>query len=186
MYWRNPMTHGADLAHGMARRGARLGAVTCLLAATLALGACGASAQSSASRSQQPAATSTSAGGMIPGGGMAVRPCPGAVSDATQVGAVALTLTPSASSGALHVGELAQVRLPASLHWTLASQPTSLASVATAGGQDTSLNVCYWTFRAQSAGSVTLRFSGVQPCDNPPSNTCSSATTEQDFTITVG
>lgn len=106
------------------------------------------------------------------------------VGDATQAGALALILTPSSAAGALHVGDEAQVRLPATLHWTLASQPPSLLSaVGTAGGQDTSLNVCYWTFKAQSAGSATLHFSGVQPCDQPSG--CDTAVTEQDVTITV-
>lgn len=176
MFWRISTTHGAP------RRSMTLGAVTCLLAATLALGACGTAARQSQGASS--AATTATSSGSIPGGGMAVRPCPGQVSDATQVGAVALTLTPSNATGALHVGELAQVRLPATMHWTLTSQPDLLASVATEGGQDTALNVCYWTFRAQSAGSVTLRFNGAQPCEGPQNN-CSNATTEQDFTITV-
>jgi hypothetical protein len=105
------------------------------------------------------------------------------VGDATQVGSVALILTPSSAAGSLHTGELAQVRLPATLHWTLTSQPGLLSGVGTAGGQDTTLNDCYWTFRTQSAGSATLHFSGVPPCDNP--GACSNATTEQDFTITV-
>jgi hypothetical protein len=152
-----------------------------ILLATLALGACGA-AQSQSS-SETTAGGSTTGGGVIPGGGMAVRPCPGAVSDATQVGPLALTLTQSNAAGSLHVGEDAQVRLPASLHWTLTSQPSNMSMQGVAGGQDSTLDVCFWTFKAQSAGSATLRFSGVQPCDQPGS--CSNATTEQDFTITV-
>lgn len=172
----------ASMGNGVARRGALVGAVAGLLVATLALGACGATPQKTQAAGTS-TTTNTTSVGSIPGGGMAVRPCPGAVSDATQAGAIALVLTPSSASGSLHVGDLAQVRLPASEHWTLLSQPALLASVATAGGQDSSLNVCFWTFRAQSAGSETLKFSGAQPCDNPGS--CSNATTEQDFTITV-
>ncbi len=114
---------------------------------------------------------------------MAIRPCPGAVSDATQAGSIALILTPGQSSGSLHVGELAQVRLPTTEHWTLLSQPSLLASVATAGGQDNALNACFWTFRAQSAGGETLKFSGMAPCEQP--GACSTAAVEQDFTITI-
>jgi hypothetical protein len=165
--------------HGRARRALTVGAAICLLAATLALGACGAAAQAS----NHAASSGSASVGSIPGGGMAVRPCPGEVGDATQVGSLALTLTQSDAAGSLHVGEQAQVRLPASLHWTLTSQPALLSSVGIAGGQDTTLNICYWSFRAQSAGSATLRFTGVPPCDNPGS--CDSVTTEQDFTITV-
>jgi hypothetical protein len=115
---------------------------------------------------------------------MAIRPCPGATGDATQVGALALVLTSSVASGTLHVGEMAQVRLPASLHWTLDGQTDHLKGVGSAGAQDSALNVCYWTFQADSAGSVILHFSGVQPCEGPNGG-CSSAVTKQDFTITV-
>ncbi len=163
------------------RRGLAAGALVCALAATLALGACG----SVAPQSRPGGATTdgTSGGQVIPGGVMAVRPCPGVVGPAAQVGAVTLILTRDHAAGSLRVGELAQAQLPATLDWTLTSQPDLLSSVGVAGGQDATLNVCYWTFRAQSAGSVTLRFSGAQPCDTPGG--CSNVTTEQDFTITV-
>jgi hypothetical protein len=168
-----------------ARRAAMVGATICVLAATLALGACGAAAQSAnhGPISIDPTSAGTTSAGSIPGGGMAVRPCPGDVSDATQAGALALILTPGNSAGSLRVGEQAQVRLPAALHWTLTSQPTLLSAVGVAGGQDTTLNVCYWTFRAQTAGSETLNFSGAQPCDQPSS--CDTSTTPYTFTITV-
>lgn len=168
-----------------ARRAVGAGATISVLVATLALGACGAAPQPA--NHGAAGAGSTSAGstsvGSIPGGGMAVRPCPGVVSDATQAGAPALILTPDNLAGSLHVGEQAQVRLPATLHWTLTNQPTLLSAVGVAGGQDTTLNVCYWTFKAQSAGSEALHFSGVQPCDQPGS--CDTSTTPYTFTITV-
>lgn len=177
--------------HGMTRRALATGATVCLLVATLALGACGASTQTihtppyrGTTGGSAATATSTASGGVIPGGGMAVRPCPGQVSDATQVGALALTLTKNNSTGSLHVGELAQVRLSATLHWALNSQPTHLTSVGEAGGQDTTLNVCYWTFRAESAGTDTLNFSGTQPCDNVTTG-CDQSIILQKFTITV-
>ena len=164
------------------RRGLAMGVALCLLAPTLALGACGVAPQSQAASGTTSATASV---GRAPGGAMAVRPCPGQVGDASQVGAVALTLTPGHSAGSLHVGELAQIRLPAAMHWTLANQPDALlATVGEAGGQDTSLNVCYWTFRAQSAGSVTLHFAGTAPCD-PSTGPCSDAIVAQDFTIKV-
>lgn len=174
-----------SVKHGAARRALAVGAALCLLAPTLALGACGSAPQSQAASGTTSGATSgtTSVGG-VPGGGMAVRPCPGLVGDATQVGAIALTLTPDHAAGSLHVGELAQVRLPAGMHWTLAGQPSGLASVGEAGGEDKSLNVCYWTFRAQSAGNVTLNFSGAPPCD-PSTGPCSAALAAERFTITV-
>ena len=168
-----------------ARRVAVVGATICALVATLALGACGAATQASnhGPISIDPTSVGTTSAGSIPGGVMAVRPCPGEVSDATQAGALALILTPSSTAGSLHIGEQAQVRLPATLHWTLTSQPTLLSAVGVAGGQDTTLNVCYWTFRAQSTGNETLNFSGAQPCDQPSS--CDTATTPYTFTITV-
>ena len=173
----------------MTRRALAAGATVCLLVTTLALGACGASTQAIQTPpyrgTASGSATSTaSGGGVIPGGGMAVRPCPGQVSDATQVGALSLTLTQKNSTGSLQVGELVQVRLPTTLHWALNNQPTHLTSVGEAGGQDTTLNVCYWTFRAESAGTDTLNFSGTQPCDNVTTG-CDQAIILQRFTITV-
>ena len=167
-----------------ARRGLMAGVTVATLLATLALGACGASTPSQAKQGTSSGGTATT-GGVIPGGGggMAVRPCPGAVSDATQAGSVALILTPGKTSGSLHVGELAQVRLPTADHWTLLSQPSLMTSVATAGGQDNTLNACFWTFQAQSAGTETLKFSGMQPCDQP--GACSTAVVQQVFTITI-
>lgn len=170
--------HGAYRASRIWNALALAGALTMMLA----LVACG-STGATAGNAPTPTATSQ-AGGSIPGGGMAVRPCPGATGDATGVGALALTLTSSATSGTLHVGEMAQVRLPASLHWTLDGQTDHLEGVGSAGAQDSALNVCYWTFQATSLGSVTLHFSGVQPCEGPASG-CSSAVIKQDFTITV-
>lgn len=170
-----------DLIRGVGR-GMRRGALTgvlCLLLATLALAGCGAGAQPA--RGGASGGTSTSA---IPGGGLAVRPCPAVVSDASQLGPLALILTPGAPSGTLRVGEFAQTRLPANLHWTLTTPSPLLGATGPAGGQDLSLNVCYWTFRAQQTGSATLTFSGVAPCD-PSTGACSNAVTQQTFTITV-
>lgn len=158
---------------------ARLAPLACLLVMALSLGACGAATQAQ----QSGGASSGAHGGSIPGGGMAVRPCPGQVGDAQSMGPLALTLTQSDATGSMRVGEFAQVRLPSTLHWTLTTPSALLGSVGPAGGQDSSLNVCYWTFRAQSAGSATLAFSGAVPCDNP--GACSNAITQQTFTITV-
>lgn len=160
-------------------RRAALAATLCLLLATLALAGCGVGAQPS--RGGASGGTPT---GAIPGGGMAVRPCPAPVGNATQLGPLALILTPDHPSGALRVGEFAQTRLPANLHWTLTTPSALLGATGPAGGQDLSLNVCYWTFRAQQTGSATLTFSGVPPCD-PPAIACSNAVTQQTFTITV-
>jgi len=168
------------------RRGLTVGATACLLLAMLALAACGAAGQSrgTTAGASSGAASGTTSVGSIPGGGMAVRPCPGQVSDAGAVGALALTLTTSHSTGSVQVGQLAQVRLPTTDHWTLTGQPMRLTGVGEAGGQDTTLNVCYWTFRAVSAGTTTLYFSGAPPCD-PPAVACSNLVVEQQFTITV-
>lgn len=154
--------------------------LVCLLMMTLALGACGATATT-----QRGGATGGGAsGGSIPGGGMAVRPCPGQVGDAQSMGPLALTLTQSDATGSMRVGEFAQVRLPSTLHWTLTTPSNLLDSVGPAGGQDLALGACYWTFRAQLAGSATLAFSGVVPCD-PSTGACSNAITRQTFAITV-
>jgi hypothetical protein len=158
---------------------ARLAPLACLLVMALALGACGAAPQAQ----RGGGASSDAHGGSIPGGGMAVRPCPAQVGDAQSMGPLSLTLTQSDVTGSMRVGEFAQVRLPSTLHWTLTTPSTLLSSVGPAGGQDSSLNVCYWTFRAQSAGSATLAFSGAVPCDNP--GACSNAITQQTFTVTV-
>lgn len=162
-----------SVKHDAARRALIAGVALCLLASTLALGACGAATPSRAASRRS-----------APGAGTAPRLCPGRVGDATQVGAVALTLTPGHAVGSLHVGDLAQIRLPATAPWTLTSQPSGLTTVGVAGGQDTALNICYWTFRAQSAGSVKLWFSGAPPCDNPPGG-CNGAMVGEWFTISV-
>ena len=177
---------GGVWMRGDVRRGMRRGALACALCtllATLALAGCGAGTQPARGGASGEASGGTPTGA-IPGGGMAVRPCPGQVSDATQFGPLALILTPDHLSGALRVGEFAQARLPANLHWTLTAPSSLLGATGPAGGQDSSLNVCYWTFRAQQTGSATLTFSGVQPCD-PPAIPCSDAVTRQTFTITV-
>lgn len=170
-----------SMRRGTAKRALVAGATLFALASTLALGACG-----RAALAQQGAGASsgTASVGGAPRGGMAVRPCPGQVGDASQVGAIALILTPNRTSGSLHIGELAQVRLPVAMHWTLNNQPSGLTGVGEAGGQDTTLNVCYWTFRAQSAGSATLNYSGTPPCD-PSAGACSNVIVASRFTVTV-
>ncbi len=115
---------------------------------------------------------------------MAVRPCPGPYASVAQAGTPALVLTDAAPSGGVHVGDLVQVRLPSTQHWTFDNHPGPLDLVQPAGAQDAQMNVCFWTFRARTTGSVTLYFTGTQPCEGP-GTACSTATVPKSFTVSV-
>jgi hypothetical protein len=134
--------------------------------------------------SQPPSGNATSG---HPIGGTSIRPCSGPLVSAASVGTVARVLT-EAQSGQMvsaHAGELIQVQLPMTFHWSFNDQAGNLAVVPPADGQDPTLNVCFWTFKAQSAGSVTLRFSGAPLCD-PPAQQCSQLLIAANFTVNVG
>lgn len=114
--------------------------------------------------------------------GTAVRPCPGPVGSVTDAGQPSLVITQSMTTATAHVGDLVQIQLPTTQHWTYQSDQSLLTLLQPAGVQDTQKNVCAWTFRAPSAGTTTLDFSGTAICDNLP---CPQYVRVVDFTITV-
>ena len=64
------------------------------------------------------------------------------------------------------VGDLIEVRLPASSHWdTLtASVGPALAAYQPQGAFDSSLNACVWDFGVVQRGDVPLQFTGGALC----------------------
>jgi hypothetical protein len=77
---------------------------------------------------------------------------------------VVLTPLNAHQSASATVGDLVQVRLPATMHWSLQSTPAGLV-VVQAGIQDPSLNMCAWTFRAVSATTTTITFTASAICE---------------------
>lgn len=114
------------------------------------------------------APTATSSTPLIPGG-TSIRPCPGPTGSASTAGTPTLVFKGGASdaSGAAHVGDLIQVRLPVTQHWQLQKASASAVIVGQGGVQDGALNACVWSFRATAAGQITLSFVGTALCDQP-------------------
>jgi hypothetical protein len=101
-------------------------------------------------------------------GGTSIRPCPGPTGSASAIGTPALVFSGGAdASGAAHVGDLIQVRLPVTQHWQLQKASASATIVGQGGVQDGTLNACVWSFRATAPGQITLSFVGTALCDQP-------------------
>ena len=162
-----------------------LAVLTLVIALTLGLAACGASSSSSGgagSASAGATATSTPPRSI---GGTTVRPCVGPYASVTSGGTPNVVLdeqTPNGTASA-HVGDLVQVRLHLSMSWRLTSSGAGLSLVQPGATQDTQLNVCFWNFRAASAGSATLVFTGHALCD--PNTPCSMIVRNQTFTVNI-
>lgn len=88
-------------------------------------------------------------------------------------------------SASLAVGQLLEVRLGASLRWTLTlSDPTHvLAPVDHNGWYDPGQNTCVWRFTGQTPGTVTLVYGGRPICE--PDKACPQFVIASDFTVTV-
>jgi hypothetical protein len=101
-----------------------------------------------------------------PQGGLGTRPCPGIIAGVNDAGTPNVVLTPQNAhqSASATVGDLVQVRLPATMHWSLQSTPAGLV-VVQAGVQDPSLNMCAWTFRAVVPATATLNFTATAICE---------------------
>lgn len=168
------------------------GAALVLLA--LLLAGCGASttlsgAGTGASPSTTAAARATTTRRPGPVGGMSVRPCPGPYGSASSAGTGVVVLTPSSPdlTANAQIGQTVQVQLSAKMHWeydATASAPTGLAMMQPAGIEDGQLDLCLWSFQAQSAGTATLKFTGTVPCD--PMLACSDSTQTLVFTVKIG
>ncbi len=62
------------------------------------------------------------------------------------------------------MGDLIQIRLPASVHWGL-QRATGVSPLDPQGGEDDTLGVCFWNFRAAAAGDATISFTGTAICN---------------------
>ena len=137
-----------------------------VLLMTVILGACGVSSTSTTGLGSSGAATPTATSG-VHSTGTSVKPCP-IVGTNVNLGSPALVLTPTSANhaGTAHVGDLIVVELPATSRWQLS--PVASASLQPdelQGVQDDSLHACIWSFRAQSAGTASLNFSGSAVCE---------------------
>lgn len=159
------------------------GVLLALLALLVALAGCGITTTNSAAGSA-PNTTATATASAIASSQSHINPCPGPAGSVGDAGPPALVLTPQSAnhSGSAHAGALVQVRLPDASHWDYLST-ASLAPLAPAGVHDTTLGVCVWNFRPQSAGKVTLSFARSAICQ--PRVPCPLYVQRVSFTLDV-
>jgi len=114
--------------------------------------------------------TSTSDGGSSTGPitGTTVRPCVGPPAGVGVEGQPTLTLTDATPNraGTTHVGDLVQVQLSANFHWGLDATPAGLTPTQYVGSLDQARQICFWNFRAQSAGTTTIQLTGTALCES--------------------
>jgi hypothetical protein len=124
-------------------------------------------------------------GGSGPITGTSIRPCVGPYADVEVEGQPALTLsdTSTTTSGRAHVGDLVQIQLTGTWHWTLSSAPPQFVATQYAGAYDQARQVCFWNFRAQSAGNAKVDFTGSPRCES--GQACPAIARVETFTITV-
>ena len=118
-------------------------------------------------------------------GGTSIRPCPGPLVGATDIPIADLVLTNTAhdSTGTISVGQIVQVRLPSTQHWTLTSVTNTAQQVPPAGAEPNTLGACVWSFRATQPGTITISFVGTALCD--PGIPCAQYALLQTFTVNV-
>lgn len=184
--------------HVIAHHGRRslLAGGAALILLALLLAGCGASTTrasagvgASASATAAARATSTATRRPGPSGGLSARPCPGPFGSAPSAGNGVVVLTPSSPALTAHaqIGQTVEVQLPASVHWrydATASAPNGLALIQPAGMEDGQLDLCIWSFQAQSTGTATLTFTGTMLCD--PVLACSNNVQTLAFTVKIG
>ena len=112
------------------------------------------------------------------GGGAGVRPCSGGYGSVSDVGHVALVLSPSSpqatvtpggggpapKEGSAHLGDIIQVQLPVTQRWSNPRISGGVSLLAPAGVHDNARNVCFWNFKATSKGDATIAFVGGALC----------------------
>lgn len=147
--------------------------------ALLALAACGVTAGASPSGTKGP----STAQPLI--GHVAVRPCTGTYAVAgAKAPSLVLTLQTPNQAGAARVGDVVQVRLPITHHWSLTSVPSGLQLVGPPAQQDAQLDVCFWNFKVGKAGTFVLTFTGATPCD-PKVTSCQPSSVTARFSLSV-
>jgi len=156
-------------------------ATSAVMLMLLAFGACGVSSTSLASSG---AATPTATTGAS-GKGTSVKPCP-IVGTSVDIASPSLILTPKSANqqATAHVGAVIVVELPATSRWTLnQTASVQLQPSDPQGALDEGLNVCVWAFRAQSAGTASLSFTGSAVCEN--GQECPQFALPLSFTISI-
>lgn len=135
------------------------------------------SAEVSPTATSRPAATKTATAS-------SAMPCPASDQEA---GNPALILTPTTPnrSGAAHIGDIVQVRLPTTTKWSFTSAQPAGALTATqpSGVLIHAVNACVWSFQAAAAGTATLSFIGQAICE--PGKPCPNYRLAMNFTVTV-
>lgn len=149
----------------------RLSGVVLLAIVCCVFGACGVTSGNSGSNSQGNVGTHASPtprAHSTPSSSPGATSCPGGSS-----GTISSAGTPSVvvngglpdRSASAHVGDLIQVRLPATFHWSYHAAAPAPELLQPAGYEDKGQKVCIWNFRAHSAGTYALRFAGAPICD---------------------
>jgi hypothetical protein len=111
--------------------------------------------------------------------GLLPRPCDGPDGHVGDSGSVQLVLTPSSAAatasaspgaasqpqvGSARVGDVVQVRLPATERWHQPTVAGGLTLLAPSAVLDVGLDVCFWNFKATASGDATLEFVGGALC----------------------
>ncbi len=156
-----------------------LGGVVLALATLLTVAGCGAT--SGAANGSHGSTTATPGSPGI--GKLTVRGCPGPLGTANDAGTPALVLTNQRKSGNAHVGDLIQVQVPATYRWTHIDASSNLALQQPAGIQDSSRNVCVWTYRALGAGAASVSLVGGALCE--PMQPCPAYAVAANFMISI-
>ncbi len=156
----------------------------CLAGLAFALAGCGYTADSA--QGSTSGTTSVSPGGSSgPARGTTVRPCVGPYADVAVEGQPALTLTDATPNhtGTVAVGGLVQVQLQGTWRWILGSASSNLVATHYQGAFDQTRGVCFWNFRAQSAGVAQITLTGTELCEPPKE--CPAIARGETFTIQV-
>ncbi len=116
----------------------------------------------------------------------AVKGCPIGTGGAVDVGTptLVLTITDANHESKAHVGDVIQVRLPATQRWTLDKEGAGiLEMLQPAGYWDASASACIWNFRAAKVGATTVSFVGMALCE--PKVPCPQYAIYEQFLVTV-
>lgn len=112
--------------------------------------------------------------------------CPGGAAAGGGEAAPALVLTAKDANqeSKVHVGDVIQVRLPATQRWTVEKDGAStLELTQPVGYWDARASACVWNFRGATVGTTTVRFVGMAICE--PGQVCPAYAVVEEFPVTV-
>lgn len=112
--------------------------------------------------------------------------CPGGSGAGFEVTAPAfvLSLKDASHESTARVGEVIQVRLPATQRWSVAKDAAGvLELLQPAGYWDVKASACVWNFRAAKAGTTTVSFEGRALCK--PGQMCPAYVVAEEFPLMV-